>query len=243
MLPSAQAASMARVWLYLVQATNLALAMLQQAVAMRQTCNLHKNVHHAKPKNHNSTAILAAVPTKDRCIPAMDQGIPAMDQGISIKDPGSTTEVEGSCTEDQGIPTEAQRIPSEGPGVLMSQLAPAAVDCVLPATADDSSVSAGVEAHQVGMSPSSAGQGIVDWLVFEPLTDNLRWLPFDPQRSPSLAAFLTPQISLLGCVLNPTGPCVWLPSEPHQIPCLPAFNPHKSLFLAASADSPCLLHA
>jgi len=146
----------------------------------------------AKEPQGNSTAILAAVPavpTKDRCIPAMDQGIPAMDQGISIKDPGSTTEVEGSCTEDQGIPTEAQRIPSEGPGVLMSQLAPAAVDCVLPATTDDSSVSAGVEAHQVGMSPSSAGQGIVDWLVFEPLTDNLRWLPFDPQRSPCLAAF------------------------------------------------------
>ena len=145
----------------------------------------------AKQPQDNSTARLPAVPaapTEDQCIPAMDQGIPARDQGISIKDQGRTTEVRGSCTEDQGIPADAQRIPSDGQGVLMSQPAPAAVDCVLPASADDSSVSAGVEAHQDSMLPSSAGQGIVDWLVFEPLTDNLCWLPFDPQRSPCLAA-------------------------------------------------------
>jgi len=149
----------------------------------------------AKEPQNNSTARLPAVPavpTKDQCNSAMDQGIPARHQGISIKDPGSTTEVRGSCTEDQGIPAEAQRIPSEAQGVLMSQPAPAAVDFVLPATADDSSVAAGVEAHQAGMSPSSAGQGIADWLFFEPLTDHLHWLgpceKAQPQRSPCLAA-------------------------------------------------------
>ncbi len=117
----------------------------------------------SKELHPNPTASLAAVPavpSKDQCILAMDQGIPARDQGISIKDPGSTTEVKGSCIEDQGIPAEAQHIPSKV--VLMSQPAPAAVDCVLAASADDSSVSAGVEAHQGGVSPSSAGQAIAD---------------------------------------------------------------------------------
>ena len=186
-----------------------------------------------------SHAAVPAVPTKDQCIPAMDQGIPARDQGISIKhpgstikDPGSTAEVKGSCTEDQGIPTEAQRILSEGQVVLMSQPCPAAVDCVVPATADDSSVAAGAGAHPGSVSPSSADQGIADWLIFGPLTDNLLWLgPFQPRRSPCWAASYTPQISMLGCFFNSTNPLVWLPFEPHQSLCLTAVSPHNPWFL------------
>ena len=176
----------------------------------------------AKEPHPNITASLAAVPAlpaEDQCTPGMSQGIPAEDQRISTKDPGSTTEVKGICTKDQNVPANAQRNPSEGQGVLISQLAPAAVDCVVPATADDSIVAAGVELHQGGVLPSSAGPGIADWLFFEPLTDNLHWLPFKPQRSPCLAASWTPQISLLGCLLNPTKSLVWLLSTP-TTPCI-----------------------
>ncbi len=136
----------------------------------------------AKVQHNNSTASLAAehavpaVVTEDRCIPAVDQGIPARDQGIFTEDQISTAEVKGICTEEQGIPAKAQRIPSEVQGLLMSQPAPAAVHRVESAIADDSSVAAGVEAYQGGMSPESAGQGIADWL------------PFEPHRCPLLAA-------------------------------------------------------
>lgn len=144
----------------------------------------------AKEPHPDITASLAAVPAlpaEDQCMPGMSQGIPK-DQGISTKDPGSTAEVKGTCTKDQDVPANAQRNPSEGQGVLISQLAPAAVDCVVPATDDDSSVAAGVEPHQDNVLSSSAGQGIADWPSLEPLTDNLRWLHFKPQRSLCLAA-------------------------------------------------------
>ncbi|KAL0036902.1 hypothetical protein WJX77_004348 [Trebouxia sp. C0004] len=89
-------------------------------------------------------------------------GIPARDQSISTTDPGSTAEVKGICTEDQSIPGKASASPMEGQGVLLTQ--PAAVDRVLSAIGDDSSVAAGVEAHAGGVSASSAGQGIADEL-------------------------------------------------------------------------------
>ncbi len=143
----------------------------------------------AKVSHDNSTASLAAVPavpavpTEEQSIIAIDQGIPARDQDILTEDQISSAEVKGTCTKDQDIPANAQRTSSEGQGVLMSQPAPAAVDCVLPAIAENSSVAAEVAACQDGVSPSSAGQGIADWLPFEP-TDTLLWLPFEPHRSP-----------------------------------------------------------
>ena len=60
---------MAWVWLCLFQAANLTQAMLQQAVAMQETCHLAlalqsaawktRNVQHAEPKNHTLTLLLA----------------------------------------------------------------------------------------------------------------------------------------------------------------------------------------